>query len=1332
MRFVKPIASLPTIKPLRPSYSIGIRFPGYPTFVMKDSSVGPTGLLHPNRQKRLLDALAARCQWCVQQQVTLQQKHLTDKEIEEASLTNTRAATTHGCGKQRREMLDKWDDAEEKLTVQYEAIAVKTEKELGKLAGVFRKKHDEGVAKIQRKVEARKQAVLQQYDNRKNQPGEQNRKEIKQINDSLGPIHEDLEWARALTIRRLDRLPEVPPASSPEENMRELPPESVQQTIDTIFKLSRKCKKTVMEMQTGAASKTVDSFYLPGAVAVFVVIWIPCILAFGPKPPWVAMVSGVLGAGVVGFTIYGILLWPLRKMTRRLYPQAERIAQAAEECAAAGRKISTDLANETSAELIQRRDAHLEAATRWRTEQLEALDKQINAEQEAAKTKLTKKIKAAGESYTANFQTTSTQMREQAEALAAEITNEISKTDQSLQQRRQTSAAERQRELVHLSMRLKKGVSGGMDRILQAGAQVHQHFPSWEEVLAGKVQTPPGIDYLPVAELQVGNSLRQALNATAESNGSTTKLPQVLADAEIPSALPIVLHRRLHSGVLITAHHAQMGQAIDAAHQILWRLLTGVAPGRTKLTLIDPLGRGQHFTSFMALADHDPALVGHRVWAADNKIEERLGELAHHVEDVLQSSLRDRFERIEDYNELAGSMAEPYRAVAAIGFPAGLSRTGHKYLMALIESGLRCGIFTVLVCDQSKSWPSDMPLPSGKKLLGLSVDEQGAWKLNCEGLDHLPLQPAAPPPVSMRNELVQRVGTAAVAASRVEIPLDNILSVQLEGKGSTDDGIDIAIGSQGANRTLSLDLGEGVRQHVLIAGKTGSGKSTLLHSIITSGAYRYRPDQLHYYLLDFKKGVEFKPYADSNVPHARVIGIESEREFGRSVLQRLDVELQRRGEKFRSVGVQELSEYRKASGETLPRIMLVVDEFQELFVRDDRLAGDCAMLLDRLVRQGRSFGMHVILSSQSLAGAYSLPRATLGQMAVRIALQCSESDAALILSDDNTAARLISRPGEAIYNDAGGLVEGNQPFQVAWLASKRHHEMLQSIAARDKAYADGLDPPVVFEGNRPCRWSAAMANSAIRGETETTSGFRGLLGESVEIGPPLAVELTRNAGRNILLISPSDARGGVIAAMVSAFAKSQPELQVVYFDGSRVDDAPSVVPWLEQVGVKIESVKPRDSEKRMLELADVVKQRGDESQAPPILLIVEPLERFRDFRQDDSFNFSLDSAASGGSGASALRDVLRDGPSANVFTLLSCGGAETFGRWLPRASHHDLELRILGRLNATDSSTLIDSPLASDLTTATMLLYDDSDGRITKFRQADLPDASAVKAWLEN
>ena len=73
-------------------------------------------------------------------------------------------------------------------------------------------------------------------------------------------------------------------------------------------------------------------------------------------------------------------------------------------------------------------------------------------------------------------------------------------------------------------------------------------------------------------------------------------------------------------------------------------------------------------------------------------------------------------------------------------------------------------------------------------------------------------------------------------------------------------------------------------------------------------------------------------------------------------------------------------------------------------------------------------------------------------MAVRIALQCSEADAHLILSEENTAARLLTRPGEAIYNDANGLFEGNHPFQVVWLPDDERDDYLRRIAElRDAA-----------------------------------------------------------------------------------------------------------------------------------------------------------------------------------------------------------------------------------------------------------------------------------------
>ena len=104
---------------------------------------------------------------------------------------------------------------------------------------------------------------------------------------------------------------------------------------------------------------------------------------------------------------------------------------------------------------------------------------------------------------------------------------------------------------------------------------------------------------------------------------------------------------------------------------------------------------------------------------------------------------------------------------------------------------------------------------------------------------------------------------------------------------------------------------------------------------------------------------------------------------------------------FRDTGVQDLPGFRKARpDQPMPRILLVIDEFQEFFVEDDKISQAASQLFDRLVRQGRAFGIHVVLGSQTLGGAYSLPRSTLGQIAIRVALQCSEADAHLILSEE--------------------------------------------------------------------------------------------------------------------------------------------------------------------------------------------------------------------------------------------------------------------------------------------------------------------------------------------
>ncbi len=141
--------------------------------------------------------------------------------------------------------------------------------------------------------------------------------------------------------------------------------------------------------------------------------------------------------------------------------------------------------------------------------------------------------------------------------------------------------------------------------------------------------------------------------------------------------------------------------------------------------------------------------------------------------------------------------------------------------------------------------------------------------------------------------------------------------------------------------------------------------------------------------------------------------------------------MQRRGEMFREAVCRTSPHgHARDPNQPMPRVFGVIDEFQEMFVEDDKLSQQSSMLLDRIVRQGRSFGIHMVLASQTLGGSYSLPRTTLAQMAVRIALQCDGSDAMLILSEDNLAASRLRHSGQAIYNEAGGESNPTNRFKL--------------------------------------------------------------------------------------------------------------------------------------------------------------------------------------------------------------------------------------------------------------------------------------------------------------
>lgn len=808
---------------------------------------------------------------------------------------------------------------------------------------------------------------------------------------------------------------------------------------------------------------------------------------------------------------------------------------------------------------------------------------------------------------------------------------------------------------------------------------------------------------------------------------------------------PALMTLAEHPNLLLTATGEGRKRSVELLRVMMLRFLTAMPPGKVRFTILDPVGLGDNFQAFMHLADADEQLINGRIWSQTRDIEEQLGRLTNHMETVIQKYLRSEYEDIHAYNAQAGEVAEPFQVLVAAGFPTNFSELAGRRLVSLVTGGPRCGVYTLLGVDDAARLPTDFRLDELRDNSAWLDWEKEAERFQWRrpSLEELPLELAQEPPTERAIEVIKNAGLAAKAAVRVEVPFEIVEPPPGQLWTETcGDELRVPIGRAGAKNLQEVRLGKGTSQHLLVAGKTGSGKSTFLHAMVTSAAMHFSPDEVEFYLVDFKKGVEFKSYATNRLPHARVIAIESEREFGLSVLERLDDELRIRGEKFRAVGVQNLADYReKRPDEKVPRVLLIVDEFQELFTEDDRLAQEASLLMDRLVRQGRAFGMHVVLGTQTLAGAYSIARSTLGQIAIRVALECSEADAHLILSDErNTAARFLSRPGEAIYNAQNGLVSANEPFQVVWLPDKERAKKLDQVDEHRHRLELPRPETIVFEGNAPADpLKNTPLNELLTGEAPPHKPGRpapAWVGAAVAIKPPASVEFGRHPGANLLCVGPHEpAALGMISSALASLMAAEPEAKAYLLDGTRPGEEAEGV-WERVVRAlpgEAQMIDQAGLSRAMTELTEELARRESAAddpnapQPPPIYVVLHNAARFRELRKrEDDFGFGV-SGDEPKKPDAQFADLVKNGPALGIHVLLWCDSYNSVTRLLDRQMLREFALRIAMQMSAGDSSHLIDTPAASDLQMHRALLYNDETGQAEKFR----PYGAPSDEWLE-
>ena len=338
------------------------------------------------------------------------------------------------------------------------------------------------------------------------------------------------------------------------------------------------------------------------------------------------------------------------------------------------------------------------------------------------------------------------------------------------------------------------------------------------------------------------------------------------------------------------------------------------------------------------------------------------------------------------------------------------------------------------------------------------------------------------------------------------------------------------------------------------------------------------------------------------------------------------------------------------------------------------------------------------------------------------------------MDQDNPAPRLLSRPGEGIYNDAAGSIEGNSPFQAVWLSDKTRDGYLAKIRERADQNAERYPGPIVFEGNAPAvvreNIPLRLALQNVAPKIPAQAGV--WLGAPNSIKGPTEAIFRRQSGGNLLVVGQSEERTTTILAMTlvslaAQFPKSAARFVVL-------DSTPPGFPqreFLERIVTAIpqETVQATNGNlaEVMADLAAELNRRAEnEASGPEIFVLIQGLQNFKKLRQEDEFSFSS-SAGAAATPAATLLNLITEGSARGIHVIITCDTYNNVSRHLGRKTLSEFEMRVVFQMSASDSASLIDSPAAATLGLNRALFYNDREGSLETFRPYAQPDGG----WLE-
>ena len=623
---------------------------------------------------------------------------------------------------------------------------------------------------------------------------------------------------------------------------------------------------------------------------------------------------------------------------------------------------------------------------------------------------------------------------------------------------------------------------------------------------------------------------------------------------------------------------------ISLARYFILEALLKTAPGQLSILGYDSDLSGI-FAPFSALSAGESRQID--LISDKKKFNEQLTFLGQQIQSV-QNVIQGREDSLEAFRKSIGRPVEGYKLVV-LSMDMGIIENETRALISmLMRRGPAAGVSfliistTLMALQTSSGKEIEIKVKSMAPNVSVLEPEDGCFMIEETGHRVYYRAPDARQIISSGEWLMDNYRNAKLPS----VPFNELHDLNTFWTRNSIDGLSFAVGKYGID-DMDITIGDEINQrhNVLITGAVGQGKSNLISVIIHSLCMRYSPDELSLYLLDFKEGVTFKPFSDIDqdeyLPHAKALGLESDVSFGLAVMDSLFHEYQKRMKILRQYSVKSIRELRQLLPEMkLPRIVVVIDEFQMMFGDDMQQGMQIADTLEKSVRLFRAAGIHFILASQTLGGNMALAQkkdSIFSQVPVRIALKNSISESQQTLSLNNPAAAFL-RPREAIVNLDYGEVTQNRKTVIAYA----DESVLVPIRRRWWEKARQEHPaPYVFEGEKRITVSHDLDEIVrLRKKNEQPEA---LLGAMISIdGETVRIPMNDEPGRNIAIIGTPENEvnhaTGIMQSIAISLAAQHPrgDARFIFTDFSSDQDYISANPrfneLMEDLGYYIEPV----------------------------------------------------------------------------------------------------------------------------------------------------------------